>query len=673
MAAFTAEDLFRYQELGQLALAPDGRQAICRVKSIDREKDQYESKLWLFAVDGTGSRQFTTGASYDDYPKWSPDGAKVAFFSDRTGSSSQIHIISPNGGEAHALSNLPLGGISLAWSPDGTKFLVTGMVQVDPEARGERRGKVDARPKDAPQIVWRLPYKKDGTGYELDREIHLFIVDAVTGEHTQITDGPFDVRSAAWSPDGKRVVFARTREERAAHCTDIWVAHADGTKARRLSHDVSTAQFPKWSPDGRWVVFSGSEDEGDAQVRLWRIDMQTQDVSALGDESIEVVSGDGVQWASDSSSVTVVIARRGRQVIVKVGVPDGKVVDVLAEDAQVSEVASSEKRIAYISQTAISPARLYVREIGTTDSTRLDELNAWWSERDLPTVEIRQFKVPKEDGGTEQVEGWVLRPKDAKGPRPLLVDVHGGPASYVLTSYDAHSHWLVLCSQGWVVLALNSVGSSSYGRDFAHRLRGRWGKADLDQHLAAAEQLCKDGVCDRRWAISGKSYGGYLSSWAIGQTDRFGAAVTIAPVSNLETHYGTSDSGYYADPYSMYGEPFINRERTRELSPMQHVEKARTPTLILQGTDDERCPKCQAEELFVTLMRASDTPTELVLYPGGSHRFLEEGKPSHRCDAVTRITGWVKRWAIGRETKQETSTERADQPRMAKEPVEDAA
>ena len=117
-----------------------------------------------------------------------------------------------------------------------------------------------------------------------------------------------------------------------------------------------------------------------------------------------------------------------------------------------------------------------------------------------------------------------------------------------------------------------------------------------------------------------------------------------APVTNLETHYGTSDSGYYSDPFAMCGEPQINRQTSQELSPMKHAEKARTPTLILQGEDDERCPKCQSEELFVTLMRGGDTPVEMVLYPGGSHHFLEAGMPSHSLDAATRLIDWVERW-----------------------------
>jgi dipeptidyl aminopeptidase/acylaminoacyl peptidase len=227
---------------------------------------------------------------------------------------------------------------------------------------------------------------------------------------------------------------------------------------------------------------------------------------------------------------------------------------------------------------------------------------------------------------------------------PLLNDVHGGPASYALLDFDTNVYWQVLCSRGWAVLALNAVGSASYGREFCDRLAGHWGEYDLPQHLAAVKQLRAEGVCDECVAICGKSYGGYLSGWAIGQTTLFRAAVVMAPVGNIETHYGTSDGGYYADPYYMGTRHLIDRDLAKRLSPQAHVEKATTPPLFLQGEDDERCPKCQSEELFVSLLRAGDTPAELVLYPGADHHFLGEGAPSVRQDAAERIIDWVDKY-----------------------------
>ena len=212
-----------------------------------------------------------------------------------------------------------------------------------------------------------------------------------------------------------------------------------------------------------------------------------------------------------------------------------------------------------------------------------------------------------------------------------------------MLDFDTNVFWQVLCSRGWCVLALNAVGSSSYGREFCARLSGRWGDMDLPQHLEALRQLQAEGVCDERVAISGKSYGGFLSAWAVGHTPMFKAAVIMAPVGNIETHYGTSDGGYYADPLYLDTAPRFDRNRARELSPLQHIEKATTPTLFLQGKDDERYPKCQSGELFVSMFRAGETPAELILYPGEDHHFLGEGKPGCRQDAAQRIVDWLVR------------------------------
>jgi dipeptidyl aminopeptidase/acylaminoacyl peptidase len=219
--------------------------------------------------------------------------------------------------------------------------------------------------------------------------------------------------------------------------------------------------------------------------------------------------------------------------------------------------------------------------------------------------------------------------------------VHGGPAAYALLDYDTNVYWQALCSRGWAVLMLNAVGSSSFGAEFCARLSGHWGEYDLPQHQAAISQLQAEGVCSARVAIAGKSYGGYFTAWAVGHCDTFRSAVVMAPVGNIETHYGTSDGGYYADPLYLGTPGEFPRDRARELSPLQYVESSKTPTLFMQGKDDERCPKCQSEELFVSMFNAGETPAELVLYPGEGHHFLGEGKPACRADAARRIVQWV--------------------------------
>lgn len=644
LSRFEVEDLFLEQRISDVHAVPARDVAACAVKNVRRDEDDYRSAIWLFPLDGGTPRQLTAGTGQDTRPRWSADGRHVAFLSDRADGKPQIHLIEPDGGEARQLSRFKGGAVSHEWRPDGRRLLATAPIEVDPEARGEPAGEPPPRDPDAPELVWRLPYKSDGTGYLLNQQMHLFTLDADTGDCRQLTEGAFDVRQAAWSPDGRRIVYCRTREARAAHCTDLWIVDADGSHARRVTHEQPNTATPQWSPDGRWIAFSGNLDEGDAQMRLWLLDVNSGRVQPLGDEGIEVEPGSNLYWSTDSCAVLLLVTQRGVQQLVRVSVPDGGLQTLVGGQRQLGGIAVAASKLVYVAEDGQTPQELHASEPDDSGERRISEINAWWQQREPLTLELRRFDVPDGRGGTEQIEAWLLCARDAQWPMPLLLDVHGGPASHVELSFQSNVYWPVLCSRGWAVLAPNVVGSSSYGREFAERLRGHWGEMDLAQHLAIIESLQREGFTDERVAITGSSYGGYMAAWAIGNCKLFRAAVVCSPVTNLETHYGTSDSGYYSDPYAMCGSPHIDRDTSQRLSPMKHVEHACTPTLILQGKDDQRCPVNQAEELFVGLMRATDVPCEMVLYPGGDHHVLTDGKPSHRLDGITRLVEWLQRW-----------------------------
>jgi dipeptidyl aminopeptidase/acylaminoacyl peptidase len=662
---FQEADLFSYQTINEVNCVPSLEIAACSVESVNEAQDSRTSAIWAVPLDGSPSWQLTGGSTSENTPRWSADGSKLAFLSDRKGML-QIYVMSRQGGEAQPLGSLPSSVMTIEWSGDGKKLLAICSLTVDPDLRGARpKDNTPSRPNDAPKVMWRLPYKADGNGYILNTEKHLFVLDSSSGSHTQLTDGPFNVKSAAWSPDASQIAFTRTTEGTTAHRTNMWIMDADGKNAREASHDVANSQYPRWAPDGSKIVFTGSRDDGDAQNRLWLYDTRRKAVSPLGSEDIEVVSGDSVHWTEDSSAILFVRAWRGRQEIVSLRIADGKINVLVKGDRQVDQLGVTRERLVYVSENACTPNEVYCSSLKGEEEKKLTSFNAW-GDKIVPVLEARRFEVPNGERGNETIEGWLLRPPSLAGPYPLLVDVHGGPASYSYLKYTWHRYWHVLISQGWGVLTLNAVGSSSFGREFSDRLRGRWGELDLGQHLGAVKALQQEGIADERVAITGKSYGGYLAAWAIGHTSVFRAAVICAPVSNLETHYGTSDSGYYSDPYALKGEPHRDPEKYQKLSPFHHAQKANTPSLILQGEEDERCPKCQSEELYSRLKTATDMPVELVLYPGGSHHFFETGKPSHGADAVRRLVEWVNRWvnvgkASGETHGDQTEEERQDE------------
>jgi dipeptidyl aminopeptidase/acylaminoacyl peptidase len=226
------------------------------------------------------------------------------------------------------------------------------------------------------------------------------------------------------------------------------------------------------------------------------------------------------------------------------------------------------------------------------------------------------------------------------------VDIHGGPAGFAGDLFSTSYFFkYVLASRGWAVLSLNPTGSGSYGRAHAHGIRGRWGEHDLPEQMAAIDALVKDGIADpKRLAVAGYSYGGFMTSWTIGHTDRFKAAVVGAPVVDQNSFFGTSDIGLWFPPWELNAEFPRDRGTMAKLSPLSYVENVTTPTLVVHGEADDRCPIGQGEQYFASLVACGKVPTEFVRYPGGSHLFIVSGRPSHRVDFNQRIVDWVTRF-----------------------------
>ncbi|HEY0137644.1 MAG TPA: prolyl oligopeptidase family serine peptidase, partial [Nannocystis sp.] len=469
----------------------------------------------------------------------------------------------------------------------------------------------------------------------------------------QLTSGLANNFTPAWSPDGKAIVFSRSRTgPRDAHRTDLWRMNADGSDARQLTDGLAVVSAPAWSPDGSKIAFQGSEREGDARMGLWVIDAEGGAPRRLGGDDFEIASypldnSSPPYWTSDSSALFVLQGHQSTSRIVRITLADEAVTPIVDDDRQVTmlSVAPAADRLIFAASDTLRFCELFTVTLAGGEPRRLAAPNAAWAAGRLEyEVEHRTFR--SSDGEGEGRDGWLLMPRGDGGPRPLWVDFHGGPHTFVSLGYPYHPYWHVLLSQGWAVLALNTLGSASYGASFAERLRGSWGESDLPEHLAAIDQLVEEGVVDpKRIAIGGKSYGGYLSAWAIGQTQRFCAAVVSAPVADMVSHFGTSDSGYYVTPFAMDGEVHEKRETYDRLSPVRWLDNVTTPTLLLQGEEDQRCPVGQSEEIFATLMRLGKAPVEFVRYPGGDHHLAEQGTPSHRVDYTRRIVGWAQRWS----------------------------
>ncbi|MGI4847082.1 MAG: S9 family peptidase [Janthinobacterium lividum] len=642
---FTVDDLYLHHKASNIVISPDGAHIACTFRSVDKAEDSYRHALWTMPLDGGAPQQIDQGGgNADTSPRWSPDGKTLGFLSIRSGSV-QVHTITQVDGQLSAnvqqVGNVAGGVSDFAWSADGTWMVFNTGMTVDPGLRGKRAADVTGRKTSAVEVAWKLPYKADGVGYLLGREMRMFRLDVGTGEHVELSNGACDVLGFDVSPDSRQIAYSRTRAGRFAHCTELWICDAMGQQHRPLAQHQATVATPVWSPDGKWIAFTGAAVEGAGPITLWLYELASNQVSEFK-PGIEVAAATAPHWSADGQHLIFNQALRGRHQLVIASLQNRSIEVLAAGDRQFGAFAVHDDKLVYSVDSPVLPSEVWLASVREAGERQLTDMNPWWRERTELKAEMRSFDVPDGSGGIESIEGWLLRAADADAAGPLLNDMHGGPAAYALLDFDSNVFWQALCCQGWSVLALNAVGSSSYGSEFAERLTGQWGKLDLPQHLAAIESLQQEGICDDRLAVSGKSYGGFLSAWTIGHTSTFKAAVVMAPVGNIEAHYGTSDGGYYADPFYLGTAPAFDRDKARSNSPVQYVEQSTTPTLFMHGKDDERCPRSQSEELFVGMMRAGETPTELVLYPGEGHGFLGQGKPACRADAAARIIDWVQ-------------------------------
>jgi dipeptidyl aminopeptidase/acylaminoacyl peptidase len=634
--SFVAEDLLSFGVVGDLDVSPDGRWLVYTLQEIDPPTDKYFANHWLISTEGGSARQLTFGRDVNRSPRFSPDGTRLAFLSNRAGGSPQLYVLSLAGGEGAPVTHLKAGAGEPVWSPDGNSIAFAATI-------------ADESPPHAPRVVQKLFYKTDGAGFLLNTSSQIFVVPASGGDAIQLTDGDSSAMEPSWSPRGDKIAFSRMRTNPLeGHRSDVWLVSAAGGPATQLTATCAHSTTPAWSPDGKWIAFYGSAREGESRRQVWLTEATPGRERCIIDEDEEVANFPlgltrAPVWNEDSSEVAVVLVTASKSGVVRISL-DGNMRRVLEGERQITMLAASSKarRFCYLwSDPRLCGQLSTATWDGDADRLLLNVNAEWASHHRWPQASFRDFS------GTEgRCNHGLLMTPEGTGPWPLLVDVHGGPHAYVELGFPYHPYWYVLVSHGWAVLSLNPAGSASYGKQFAQRLRGRWGEADLPEHLAAIDGLVAEGVADpARVAIAGKSYGGFMAAWAIGKTNRFCAAVCAAGISNLESHYGTSDSGYYVDPHDIGGDTAELRDRYHRLSPIHCAATAETPTLILHGEEDQRCPIGQAEELFTALMRSSKAEVEFVRYPGASHRLQETGRPSQRVDYHGRIVEFVERHA----------------------------
>ncbi|GHG37207.1 MULTISPECIES: serine hydrolase [Amycolatopsis] len=637
------DDLPAFAFPEQPAISPDGGRIAYVLRTADRDKDEDTRSLWLVGTGGGEARRLTRGPA-DVAPAWSPDGTRLAFLRAQDGPA-QLWLLPADGGEPEQVTGLPLGAGSPVWRPDGAEIAFAAPVDLaadegeDDTARARRAG--------APVVADRLDFKADGAGLLRSVRKHVHVLDVATGEIRQVTSGDWHAGDPAWSPDGSLLAFPAGPDADAdlTFRSGAYVVEPGG-EPRLIGSGDGMCGTVTWSADGTALLAVGRRDTAPGHLGLLRIPLdggETTDLAAPLDRNVMPGApgypGALPQLAGD----TLLFCARDRGYTHLYAVdPEGGeprlVVGSTGTAVAAMSVAGNTAAIVLATPTSYG-------EIATVDLPGGEiEVRTAHGPADLePFVpEEREFTVS--DGTV--VAGWLLRDPGRSGPLPLLLDIHGGPHNAWNGTADAtHLDHQELVARGWAVLLLNPRGSDGYGEAFYTAALGAWGVADARDFLEPLDTLVAEGVADaRRLAVAGYSYGGFMTCYLTSRDDRFAAAVAGGVVSDVVSMAGTSDSGHYLGVAELGAIPSENRGHYAALSPLSQVEKVRTPTLVVQGAADERCPAGQAEQWF-TALREQGVPTRLVLYPGASHLFILDGKPSHRQDFNRRIVDWVSQHA----------------------------
>ena len=612
----TPEMAINRWSISDLRLSPDARRLAMVISEPVKGSDQRRN-IWLYDLAGRKLAQFTTASKSDSRPRWSPDGATLAFLSNRAGSN-QVYLIPGLGGEARPLTESPAGVGSFEWSPDGKRIAFESKV---PKTAGEEKKEKDLN--DA-RVV-----DKD------DKNPRLQLIDVEGKSVRTLLEGAWRFSDYIWTPDGSALIVSATdNPQREILSSKIYRIDAADGRMTLLAAPAGPFSGLKISPDGKTLAFIGSRGDGPDPHDLFII-------PAGGGPAINLTSRSldrpvqAFEW-EDAGRLFI---------LAETGFSDAFYIVRMNGNAEKSELSPSEfvgtfakghDVLAYVGTTAVRLPELWI-STGAGGAQKVSAFNKDWD--GIPLVEPELIRYPSFD--RKEIEAALILPRDAPaGTRhPLIVLVHGGPTGAWTNRIDPWGQLLV--ARGFAVLYPNVRGSTGYGHEFMISNRHDWGGGDYQDVIAGVDWLVKKGIADpARVGIGGWSYGGYMAAWAVTRTSRFKASVSGAPMTDLAMEYGTEDAGINAGDTWFLGTPYENLPLFVERSPVTHVKKVKTPTLVLCGENDATDPVGQCYQFHRGLMRYG-VEAELVVYPREGHGLREE---KHQVDLLNRIVGWFEKY-----------------------------
>ena len=648
--AFDLEHVFDLEYATDPQISPSGDRIVYARTFMDKMEDRRASRLWVVNADGSGHRPITNPETNASQPRWSPSGDRVAYVAS-TDDGAEIYVRWMDTGQTARLTQLAQSPSGLSWAPDGERMAFTKFVPADTKPFAE----MPSPPKGAdwaerPDVITQTYYRSDGGGYEEKGHTQIFTLPASGGTPRQITNGPYDHGGTpTWSPDGETLLLSANRHNdrrldplnTEVHAVDV----ASGT-VTALTNRQGPDGDVALSPDGSTIAYTGFDDrEQGYQVRKLYV-MNRDGINA---RLLTEGFGHDVQDPTFSANGRRIVFQYVDEGSAKIGsITLGGEQQVIADHVGGTSIGrpytsgsfslAANGRVAYTHATTQRPADVAVAQAGREPQVLTSLNDDLFDQTTIGSVEEFTYES-SHDGKT--IEGWIVKPPgfDSSSDYPLVLEIHGGPFASYGPYFSAEVQ--LYAAAGYVVLYTNPRGSTSYGQAFGNAIHHDYPGHDFDDLMSGIDAVLERGYVDEdRLYVTGGSGGGVLTSWIVGHTDRFRAAVAAKPVVNWYSWVLTADMYPYGVKYWFPGLPWNHRDHYMERSPIAYADSVSTPTMFMTGTEDYRTPMSEAEQFYQAL-KLRQVETALVRVPGASHGIA--ARPSHLAAKAAHVLEWFQR------------------------------